>query len=151
MTTDGGGDDRRRAGRAAPVLLADIGGTNARFALLDAATGARGPIRTLPVAGHASPEAAAAAFLAGLGETGSPPPRAGVFAVAGPVVEQRCVLTNAAWVVDGAALRQALGLAELRVVNDFEALAHGLPHLVAPEDLHALGGGTPEPGAPLRT
>ena len=50
--------------------------------------------------------------------------------------------------VDGAELAAALGIAEVRVVNDFAALAWSLPHL-AGADLHPLGGGRGEAGAPM--
>jgi glucokinase len=128
----------------APRLIADIGGTNARFALL----GAAGPGAPHRVKLDAYPdiEAAIAAFLAEAAP--ARPPRAALLAVAGPVEENRVRLTNRGWWVDGAAIAAALGIPAVRVINDFEALAWALPHLSGP-DLLALGGEAPVPGAPM--
>jgi glucokinase len=126
------------------ALLADIGGTNARFALLE--DGRIGPPAILPVAGFATPEAAMGEALARLA-----PGLAldsAVLALAGPVTGTTARLTNAPWVFDAAAIAGQFGLERARLVNDFQALAHALPHL-PPTDLLPIGGGTAEPGAPM--
>lgn len=129
---------------ADPVLIADIGGTNARFALLDqAGRGAMQRVRLDEVAGI--PEAIAG-FLAS--QASPRPPRAAVLAVAGPVVGNRVRLTNRGWVVDGAEIAAALGIGLVEVVNDFAALSWSLPHLAGP-DLLRLGGSAAEAGAPM--
>jgi glucokinase len=61
---------------------------------------------------------------------------------------QRCALTNNPWTVDGDELRARFGLADIHIVNDFEALAWSLPHL-APSDLRRIGGWEPKPKAPM--
>jgi glucokinase len=124
-----------------PALLADIGGTNARFARLDGA--APGPHINLPVAGHASIEDAVAEALSRLG-----PCDTAVLALAGPVTEEPVRLTNAPWSVSSAALAARFGFGRVRLVNDFLAQAHALPHL-RPADLHPIGGGTRDPAAPM--
>ncbi len=132
-------------GRAASsYLLADLGGTNARFAILE--RGEIGRIANLPVAGFPSPVEAARAYLAREGN-GAKPMRA-AFAAAGPLVDGKIVMTNAFWVVDGAAIRRALGLSSARVVNDFDALARSVPELAA-SDQRAIGGGAARAGAPI--
>ncbi len=72
-------------------------------------------------------------------------------AVAGPVqdlgAEQRCQLTNLPWLVDSAALKAALGLARVELINDFEAVGYGLDALPA-DDLLTLQVGEPLPRAP---
>lgn len=123
------------------TLLADIGGTNARFALLDGAAHTA-PVN-LDLAGFGSIADAIRAFLGP-----RPMPGAAVLAVAGPVQANRVALTNRDWVVDGAEIAAALGMGRVRVVNDFAALSWSLPHL-AGEDLVPLGGGAAEPGAPM--
>ena len=123
------------------TLLADIGGTNARFALFDGAT--HTPPVNFPLAGFTGIAAAIAAFLGG-----RPAPAAAVLAVAGPVDHNRVTLTNRGWVVDGAEIAARLGIGRVRVVNDFAALSWSLPRL-AGADLRLLGGGAPEPGAPI--
>jgi len=70
-----------------------------------------------------------------------------VLAVAGPVERQRCVLTNCPWIVDQRELYETFRF-EARIVNDFEAVAFSLPSLAA-ADVVAIGGGKPEPGAPM--
>ena len=71
------------------------------------------------------------------------------FGVAGPVVDGRCHTTNLPWVVDAAALEQALGLSRVSLVNDFVALARGIP-AVEPALLVSLhdGQGTRDPFGP---
>ncbi|MFO1082161.1 MAG: glucokinase [Reyranellaceae bacterium] len=127
------------------ALLADIGGTHARFALLRG--GDLQPVESLDVARHATPEAAIRQFLSHL--PADVRLERAVLAAAGPVVDNRCRLTNGTWLLDGRALAAAFGLAEARIVNDLEALAWAIPHL-APGDIRGLGGaGQPAPDAPM--
>jgi glucokinase len=125
------------------ILVGDIGGTNARFALIKDA--ALGPMTWIKDAEFPTFLDAVQAFL---GQQGRPRLDAALFAVAGPVEENRARLTNRQWVIDASELRDALELAWARVVNDFEATAWSLPHL-GPNEVRAIGGGTPIEGAPL--
>nr|WP_291859511.1 glucokinase [Bradyrhizobium sp.] len=126
------------------VLLADIGGTNARFALL---TGRSvGMIAHMAVGDYGSFHEALGAYLAGLPEAETI--SAAILAVAGVVRNGRCNLTNNSWVVDAAELRNSYGFSTVRMLNDFEAVAWSLSGL-PPEKLLALGGGRPVAGAPL--
>lgn len=125
-----------------PWLLADIGGTNARFGWL--ADGASVPehVQTLPTAGHASPAVAAQHYLAELSRrlgAAYAPPRAAAWAVATAVAGDEICFTNSGWSFSRSAAASALGLERLEVLNDFEALALSLPHL-QPEQLRAFGG-----------
>jgi len=131
----------RRRGR--PLLLADIGGTYARFALM--AGGRLGAIRTLDVGAHGDVAAAIGRFL---DEEEGPPPGAAVLAVAGPVDGGRCKLVNSSWLVDGAELRARFGFSDVRVVNDHEAAACGLVRL-APADTIDIGGKAERVDAPM--
>jgi glucokinase len=126
------------------ALLADIGGTNARFALLE--DGRIGAPAILSVADHATPEDAIAAALALLKPT-TPVDRA-VLALAGPVLAEPVRLTNAPWELRSDAIAARFGMARVRLVNDFLALAHALPHL-AEADLLRIGGGHSAPDAPM--
>ena len=125
-------------------LLGDIGATNARFALL--AEGGLGPVEWLEVARYASFTDAVGTFLnqhcQRLRITDA------LLAVAGPVEDGRCTLTNCSWMIDADELRATFGLAKVHVINDFEATALALPDLTA-ADLYALGGGRAVPGAPM--
>jgi len=122
------------------ALLADIGGTNARFALSGGA-----PL-TLRVADFATVEDAVAEALSRL----RPPEDVdiAVLALAGPVLREPVRLTNAAWEVSSEALAARFGFRRVRLVNDFLAQAHALPHL-RPGDLLSIGGGVRAPGAPM--
>ena len=135
------------AGHAAlaPRLLADIGGTNARFAW-QAAAGA--PIEdqiTLPCADHVSIEAAIRAYFERIDR---PRPLSCAIAIANPVHGDRVQMTNHHWSFSISALRQALGFDRLELLNDFTALALALPGLGA-DQLHQVGGGQALPGAAI--
>ncbi len=134
-----------RASKPVPGLIGDVGGTNARFALVE---GAGEPDRALVLSCAAFPslEAAITAYL----ERTAPPaaPKDAVIAIASPVDGDRVRMTNHPWTFSIAETRARLGLETLRVVNDFTALALGVPRLAA-GDKRAIGGGRPQPGAPI--
>jgi glucokinase len=127
-----------------PVLLGDIGGTNARFAVL--VGGDLAEVEHVMVNDHPSFEAAVAAFLAG-----QRPRRdigAAVLAIAGPVSGEFCAITNSPWMIDAGELCSTFGLTAVRLINDFEAVALSLPQLRAP-DLFLVGNGKPQAGGPM--
>ncbi|MBI4184164.1 MAG: glucokinase [Proteobacteria bacterium] len=136
-----------RPARAEPLpgLVADVGGTNARFALTDAPFDAA-HVTTVKAADHHGLGEALAAYLAGRGRTARPP--AAAVAVACPVAGDRVALTNSPWSFSIADLRAGLGLDRLEVVNDFAAIALAIPHL-ADEDSDAIGGGAALARAPI--
>jgi glucokinase len=133
-------DARRRL--ATLGLVADIGGTNVRFALADA-RGRLRAVRTFTVGDFSDPAAAARAYLA----TVATRPRRAAFAVASPVLGDRVTLTNHPWSFSRRALLRALGVSELAVINDFQAIALALPRLSL-SALRKVGGGTPVRDAP---
>jgi glucokinase len=126
------------------VLLADIGGTNARFALMD--DGVIGAITHFKVADFPSSVEAVAGFLS-RHEVGGPP-TAAVMDIAGPIKNNRGVLTNSHWIIDGAELTSRFGLRSAKLLNDFEAVGWSLPAL-QPADLYPLGGTAAVAGAPM--
>ncbi|WP_370334543.1 glucokinase [Parvularcula marina] len=100
------------------VLVADIGGTNARFALMDE----RGDVvrtETRQVAEYPTFLDALDAFL----EHGGEHPTRASFAVAGPVTDGHAAFTNSPWTIDRAQLRDRKGFDECLVINDFRALS----------------------------
>ena len=127
------------------VLLADIGGTTARFAcLIDEVLG---PVEHLASHGYASFADALSDFLARRDSDSHL--SAAVLAMAGVINDERCALTNIPWIIDAAELQGRFGFSRVRLVNDFEAIAWSLPHL-GRADLYALGGRRPgKSGAPL--
>ncbi|TDD69165.1 glucokinase [Actinomadura darangshiensis] len=127
-------------------LVADVGGTNARFALVDGADGIPYNVHSLPTRDHPGLAEAAAAYL----DRHAPgtKPSAACLAVAGPVTSGTFHLTNAGWPKGTPeAVRAHLGLPYLDVINDFEALALALPRL-GEDDLITIGEGRPDSGAP---
>jgi len=122
--------DNERERLGLPWLVADVGGTNARFGWVEDPAAGVQHVRQLAVADHASPAHAAAAYLDTL-ETPRHAPQRAALAVATAIDGDHVALTNSAWSFSCAALRAALGVRELRVLNDFEALALSLPRLQA--------------------
>lgn len=122
------------ADRPGPWLLADIGGTNARFGWLAADSPEVQHVHTLATSGHAGLVEAAQAYLRRLSVSLGPayqPPHAAAFAVATAVGFDQISFTNSGWSFSREATRQALALSELLILNDFEALALSLPQLRA--------------------
>lgn len=126
-----------------PRLLADIGGTNARFAL-EIAPGCLLGQQTLACADYPRFEDAARAYLDGTAAGASHT----VIAIANPVSGDAVRMTNHDWAFSIAAARRELRLDTLLVVNDFTALAMALPAL-GPGDLFKVGGGRALPGGVL--
>jgi glucokinase len=108
-----------------PRLLADIGGTNARFAL-ERAPGRIETIRVLRCADYATFTEAVEAYL---NEADHPPVQHAAVAIANPVQGDWIRMTNHHWAFSIDEARRHLGFETLLVVNDFTALAMALPHL----------------------
>jgi glucokinase len=128
------------------VLAADIGATNARFALVDDPAHAARIVfeRIYPTASFPDFEPALAAFRK---ETRGEEIARAVIAIAGPIGQQAGRLLNrSAWSVDPRSL-ETLGI-EAKLINDFEALAHGVAH-AAPDDSILLQAGKPLPHAAI--
>ncbi len=134
------------------ALAADIGGTNARFAVAETDTGDVRLVfqRTYPTSRFPDFEPALAEFLRearAAGQIGAEVPRAAI-AIAGAVDQLGGRLTNRAhWTFDVRALHRSLGL-QARLVNDFLALAHAVPRARA-EDWIELQAGEPVPRGTL--
>lgn len=130
-------------------LLADVGGTNARFALQAGGEGFA-DIEVLRCADYATLADAMGAYLAraagrGLAVAGI---RHSAIAIANPVEGDAVSMTNHHWHFSIEALRQARGLDTLLVVNDFAALAMALPHL-GEAGRRVIGGGEAVAGRPI--
>lgn len=129
---------------AFPILIADIGGTNARFALISDAYGDLKHFPTVTTSDYPTPIAAIEQAV--LAHT-SLLPKSIVMAIAGPVDLPPIKLTNAEWVIEPDAMIETFGFRDVVVINDFEALALALPSL---EEKHLiqLGGGEARAHAP---
>jgi len=136
-----------------PRLLADIGGTNARFGL-EIAPGRIEMIDVLGCARHATLADATRAYLASPAVAGAlaagtqAAVRHAAIAIANPVVGDLVRMTNHHWEFSIESLRTELGFDTCIVVNDFSALARSLPHL-GTGDKFQVGGGAPVADAPI--
>jgi glucokinase len=119
-------------------LIADIGGTNARFALVDEGSTHPQHERTLSCSNYRT---LVDAVLAYLEDVSQEMPETASLAIATPVSNDRVVMTNHIWDLSLEQTRKTLGLKSLKVLNDYTALALALPHL-ADEDTYQVGGGS---------
>ncbi len=118
------------AGRVGfPLLVADIGGTNARFAWMAEVGAPLTKIESLLCEDYATPQDAAIAYLQTQHQAAGPA-RAAI-AIASAVTEGAIKVTNSHWVLDRIAFAKATGADTVEVFNDFEAIALGLPFLAA--------------------
>lgn len=127
------------------IVAADIGGTNARFAraTIDAAgVPTLGAVRKYKVADYPSLAACWQRFAA---DEGSALPDRASIAFAAPILQDTIKLTNSSWIVRPAHLAQELGVAQVRLVNDFEAVAHAVARLPNADLPLLFGRDTPFP------
>lgn len=133
------------------ILVADIGGTNARFGLVDA-DAARGPSpdfsahhqQSLRCGDYPGIDQMIRAYA----ETVSVPlPDYACLAIAGPIHQGRVRMTNLDWSFGIEELRQSLGMRALDILNDYAALAYAAPHLDNTK-LRSLVRGQVNPAAP---
>jgi len=128
------------------VLAGDVGGTNARLALVEVLDG-RATIRehrTYPSRAYPGLAPIVRTFCA---EINARPERACV-GVPCPAMEDECRAANLPWRVDARALAADIGIASSALINDFTAIGHGIALLRA-EDVETLQPGEPKAGAPI--
>jgi glucokinase len=116
-------------------LVGDVGGTNARFALVDAQGHIRNP-RTFVARDYASLGDVIAEYLEQTAGRWRPP-RA-VIAVAGPVMDGEIEFTNLDWQISEGDLLAHFEFEAIKLINDFAAQAMACP-LLEPDDLRPLG------------
>ena len=126
-------------------LIADIGGTNARFALCSAKGEIFSPL-TLECKNYPSLESAAKAYLEQTKYQGKV--KNAAFAIACPVLSDTVSMTNSDWSFSITQTKNALGLEHLTVVNDFVAQALAVPYLKENQKIK-IGQGEPASGFPI--
>ncbi len=128
------------------LLVGDLGGTKANLAIISEQGGPRHPVLegTLPSARYPSFEALLADFL----RASDYHIERAVFGVAGPVIAGHADLTNLEWDVNEQLVRDFLGGAGVRLLNDLAAVSYGIPHLT-PDELVTLNAGAPTEGGAL--
>jgi glucokinase len=125
------------------VLVGDVGGTKCLLALCDE----RGRVafeKRIESKAYPQFHLLAQAFLKDAGER----PERACFAVAGPVVDDRCRATNLPWVIDARTLESNLGIERVKLVNDFYAQALAVLEL-PPEDILQIYPGTSVGSGPV--
>ncbi|MBK5264910.1 MAG: glucokinase [Alphaproteobacteria bacterium] len=125
------------------IIAVDVGGTNARFAratINGSGVPTLGKVRKYKVAEYTSLTETWAAFARDdAADDSSTLPNAAIVAFAAPIGRDVIKLTNSSWVIRPAALAGELGLEHLRLINDFEAVAHAVSKLPA-DNLELLFG-----------
>src|SRR5690606_32563464 len=123
-------------------LIADIGATNSRFALLDD-DGRQLALETFENALFTGAEGLLDVYLSH--RRASDQPKRAALAIAAPIVGDEVQMSNRPWRFSRAALKEQLKHNELIVINDFAAVAWALPALTAGDGAQ-VGGGAPLPG-----
>jgi glucokinase len=123
------------------LLIGDIGGTNARFALADPAVPAFSNVVTMQCDDFDSADLAIKRYLESVEAAA---PDAICLAAAGPVVDKRVRFTNNHWEISADELAAGFSIDAVRLLNDFEAIAYSIPFL-RPDDCIPIG--LPEPKA----
>lgn len=110
------------------LLIGDIGGTHARFALVDPKLPGFHCEVSLNCRDFASAEVAIRHYIA---RVKAPDPAVICLAVAGPIVNERVRFTNNDWRIDAQGLRKEFAGPVVALCNDFEAIARSIPFLQA--------------------
>lgn len=123
------------------LLAGDLGGTKTDLAIFSEERTLQ-PIMAARYASadYPSLQAMCQEFLADV----NIPVKAACFDVAEPVQDEHATITNLHWEIDVNALREALSLSSVALVNDLQAIAHAIPAL-RPDDLETLDVGAPAP------
>ncbi len=120
-----------------PVLVGDIGGTNARFAILPAPDADSIEFPTVATADFSDIDVAIERAILAQSQVR---PKSAVLAIAAPVTGDEIRLTNCPWTVRPKVMIDRLGFSEVVILNDFEAQALAVV-AIAPEHLVQIGGG----------
>ena len=129
------------------VLAGDIGGTNARFAIVE--VGGPTQTRIIHEARYPSADAPGLAPLVVryLAEAGVRPDVA-CFGIACPVIDGGCEAPNLPWKVDTRLVAGEIGIPRTTIINDFSAIGHGL-HSLAGDEVEVLQAGIAVPQGPI--
>ena len=133
------------------IVVADVGGTNARFALAEVDAErvlSVGEPVTMLTAEHASFQTAWQAFER---QSGGSLPLALALSFAGPVGGEVLQLTNNPWVIRPALMEDRLGVTRFTIVNDFGAIGHAVAALGDEHLRHVRGPDGPLPATGMTT
>ncbi len=129
------------------IVAGDIGGTKVLLQFVDASQTGRTVLAEQRYESHsyATFDDLLGAFMK---EHVAGPVDAACFAVAGPVFADRAEVTNLTWKMDAMALAKKFSIGRVSLINDFYAVALGVP-ILAPADLLILNAGTRVPFGPI--
>ncbi|GAB5458700.1 MAG: glucokinase [Henriciella sp.] len=111
------------------VLVGDIGGTNARFALAHIDANDQLNVTDIAILSGDDFDTFEAVVTAYLDRVGQAAPDQALFAIAGPINGRAVDLTNRDWQIDAQRLEQRLGIGHVTLVNDYAAMARSIPEL----------------------
>tara|TARA_B100001057_G_scaffold446237_1_gene484616 strand:- start:2191 stop:3168 length:978 start_codon:yes stop_codon:yes gene_type:complete len=117
------------------LLIGDIGGTNARFALANPAHTSFEKVLNLKCADFSSADDAIHYYL---DKFSMSKPDIICLAGAGPIISNRIQVTNNHWTLNIESLKKDFNAKKVKLLNDFEAAAYSIPHL-REDDLQPLG------------
>ena len=112
------------------LLIGDIGGTNARFALATPDRPGYHSVLELRCEDFATADDAISHYLDTINADS---PDAVCLAAAGPIVDDTVKITNNHWDISAAETRQDFGIENVRLLNDFTAIAYSIPLLTETE------------------
>ncbi len=123
------------------ILAGDIGGTKTALGLFSQESGPGRPLKeeVFSSADHGSLEEITTDFL---NQARPGPIEAACFAVAGPILSGRAIVTNLPWTVESSRLSIVLNLSEVKLINDVQAVACSIPFL-GKSDIRTLNQGKP--------
>jgi glucokinase len=124
------------------LLIGDIGGTNARFALVDPERPGFSNELILSCRDYETAEQGIADYLE---RSDSPNPDVICLAAAGPVVDGTVHFSNNHWVIDSHRLVEVFNPTGVKLLNDFEAIAYAIP-MLGEDDLSTIGLASSDPG-----
>ena len=135
MPFGGAAKEKKKSMSERTLLIGDIGGTNARFALANPDDAGFSAQQVLQCAKYATADEAIREYL---DMAGAGAPDAICLAAAGPIVKEQVRFTNNPWTLSTADLRAEFGIGQVRLLNDFAAIAYSVPSLTE-DDLLEIG------------
>lgn len=126
------------------ALVGDVGGTNARLALCDIASGEISQAKTYSGLDYPSLEAVIRVYL----EENKVEVKDGCIAIACPITGDWVAMTNHTWAFSIAEMKKNLGFSHLEIINDFTAVSMAIP-MLKKEHLIQFGGAEPVEGKPV--
>jgi len=121
------------------IVVGDIGGTHARFAIAEVRSGARpivGQMKRYRTREHSGLGSTWAAFAA---DSGEPLPSAAALAVAAPIEGEELRFMNSHWRIPRFGIADELGLERLTLLNDYGAVAHAIS-ILEPDEFEPVHG-----------